>query len=38
MFKIEGLENPKIVSLIEKEYPEFDISIESGPLKNRRIF
>ncbi|GEM_PF-1472133 len=36
LFKIEGLENPKIVSLKEKEFPEFVLSVESGPVKNRR--
>jgi hypothetical protein len=36
LFKIEGLENPKIVSLKEKEFPEFLITVESGPVENRQ--
>jgi len=36
LFKIEGLENPKIVSLKEKEFPEFVITVESGPVENRQ--
>ncbi|WP_139316502.1 hypothetical protein [Algoriphagus marinus] len=38
LFKIEGLENPKIISLIEKEFPEFILAVESGPLENRKTF
>jgi len=38
LFKIEGLENPKIVSLKEKEFPEFILAVESGPVENRRTF
>ncbi|MDG1275913.1 MAG: hypothetical protein P8O16_01445 [Algoriphagus sp.] len=36
LFKIEGLENPKIVSLKEEEFPEFVITVESGPVENRQ--
>jgi hypothetical protein len=38
LFKLEGLENPKIVSLKEKEFPEFVIAVISGPLENRKTF
>jgi len=38
LFKIEGLENPKIVSLKEKDFPEFVIAVISGPLENRKTF
>lgn len=35
-FKIEGLENPVITAITEKEYPEFTLSIESGPMEKRK--
>jgi hypothetical protein len=38
LYKIEGLENPKIVSLKEKEFPEFMMTLESGPVENRQTF
>jgi len=37
LFKIEGLENPKITSLKEDNFPEFVLAVISGPLENRII-
>lgn len=36
LFKIEGLEAPKLIAIKEQQYPNFEITLESGPFKKRR--
>lgn len=35
LFKIEGLEAPKLIAIKEQQYPNFEITLESGPFKKR---
>ncbi|WP_300024092.1 hypothetical protein [uncultured Maribacter sp.] len=37
LFKIEGLINPKIVEILEKEYPKFNLMVETGNYNERII-
>ncbi|MEB2787398.1 hypothetical protein [Algoriphagus persicinus] len=38
LFKIEGLENPVILGISEKSFPEFIVSVESGGVNKRKNY
>ena len=37
LIKIRGFLNPKFINISEKEYPNFEIEIEHGPFKQRKV-